>query len=178
MLDKEWEMPRTARFGKITFCSDERLRLGPPRFKRLRRILIGELLDFALDECPPDARSDIELLRSMDPEVEVLQIGTMIAFRGGIDIGTAERVVIGDIISGCRIPPDSADPPVLFDREAPSIQIDYVEKLSIDNVMALGDQAPSGHFIDRIIITLPRHVQARSRWAPVHVDPRPYRSTG
>lgn len=170
-------MPNVISFNSITLTGDQRIHLGPPAFKKLRQIRIGELRSYRPKELPKGASGDADLLRAMSSDVEELQIGVLTIFRGGLHINEVSMVQLHRVFSdNPGVSVESAETMTiqnLFDDDAlkssvivagGNIKVEHAEAAEITDVFT-GAGITTG-----VVLVLPPHVEPTRKWAPVQIS--------
>ncbi|WP_270935755.1 hypothetical protein [Falsiroseomonas oryzae] len=179
-------MPNVISFNSITLTTRERLFLGPPAFKKLQVIRIGELRAYWPDDVPKDASGDMPRLRAMSADVEELHIGVLTILRGGLNIVEIKQIQVHNASSdglGMRIKhidqlhieryfnDDDDDGAVTVDAKG-DIRVKYVDQMDVTNFYNSAVTATD------LVLVLPRHVEPTRKWAPVQVTKRPKLTAG
>lgn len=177
-------MPSTVSFNAITLSSKHRIPLGPPQFKKLRVIRIGELRAFAPGEMPASTPCDGDRLRNMSPDVEQLEIGVLTLLRGGLKIEDVAQIQMRQVFAGTPLHVGQAQSVTvgnMFDMELADtdtavevnasrgrISVQHADQVQIETLFSGADLPFGGD----VVLTLPSHVEPTRKWAPVRVPPR------
>jgi hypothetical protein len=179
-------MPNTVSFNAITLSSKHRIPLGPPDFKKLRVIRIGELRALGPDEVPASTPCDGNRLRNMSADVEQLEIGVLTLLRGGLKIQDVAQIQMRHVFAGIPLHVHKADvievhnefdvnldpgeTAVEVDATRGRISVRHADEMHIENLFTgPGSDIAEGQ---DVVLILPRHVEPTRKWAPVRVPPR------
>ena len=183
-------MPNVISFNALTLASKERIWLGPPAFKKLRKITIAELRTWRKRSLPSTFVDDMPRLRAMSPDVEELEIGTLTLLRGGINIRDVEFISMAEIYTDTAAiainkldnlnvnqqfeigDPDSEESCVTVGGSG-SIKMGHVGTMQAEKFFKDG----VGHTTD-VTLILPKHVEPTHKWAPVQGTKRPKLTAG